>query len=365
MMALVLSWAMPAHAGGDFTDAGRYVFVPLAGSTTVVVVDSRNDGIAGQLDAGLVVSQLESSADLARLAAIDGTSARMSVIDLAGGASLPVDLDFVPQRLLVAGKGVHAVAARMDQGVLAFVDLSRGVVTGRLSGLAPIRDLLFSADGSVVYAAMLDRDSLTVIDVASARLAGEVAPPQAGLGTPASLTRTPSGRGALVRAGAAPVISLVALHAAQASGSIQVGPGVARAYPNATGIHLIVPDNQARTVTFVSAASLKHKATLAGAAGMSNVYSGWFDTVAFVASTDERKLLTYDQPGLERGDDIKLPAAPGRGTVTPDGKKLFLPLADDHSLAVIDAERRRLAGTIPLPGAPTVALMARTFGICH
>ena len=53
------------------------------------------------------------------------------------------------------------------------------------------------------------------------------------------------------------------------------------------------------------------------------------------------------------------------GAVTPDGKKLFLPLADDHSLAVIDAERRRLAGTIPLPGVPSFALMARTFGICH
>jgi len=170
---------------------------------------------------------------------------------------------------------------------------------------------------------------------------------------------------AFLRPAKADVITVADLRASRTSATIEAGAGVARAYTNATGITLVLPDSRSRSVDFLAASTYKRKATLKGAAGMVAVYSGWFDTVTFIPSTAEKAVLVFDQPGLFRGDDIPLGGVPGRGTVTPDGRKLYLPLMESDTLVVVDAENRRLGGTIALPGRPAFAVMGRTFGICH
>ncbi|MGE5517469.1 MAG: YncE family protein [Bacteroidota bacterium] len=361
VFAVALLVPVLGHAAEGFADGLRYVFVAAQDSRQVSVIDSRSDSVAGSLDMGLVPSQLEVAGEPGRLVAVDGASARVAVVPLQGGEAMTVPLEFVPTRLAVAGGRI--VASAPASGRLAVID----VVTGRLTGQgrAPVfRDFQPVGDGDRVILAPETGDGLLLYDLTAMGVAAEVAAPRPGLGGFSALARSPNGRLIYARAAAQPVVAVVDVRGAKVVGEVPVGAGTARAYTNATGITLVLPDSAARSVTLLPS-SLKGATALRGEAGMTGVYSGWFDTVAFIPSAATRSVVVVDQQGGYRGDDIALSGNPGRGTVTPDGRKLYLPLTDGNTVAVIDAEHRRLAGTVTLPGRPTMALMGRTFGICH
>ena len=75
--------------------------------------------------------------------------------------------------------------------------------------------------------------------------------------------------------------------------------------------------------------------------------------------------MIYDLDAMTKVRDIPLNGTAGPGSVTPDGKKLFLPLEDAGEVAVIDAQSRRLTNTIPVGPKPTAAVMAGGYGVCH
>lgn len=337
---------------GLFADGTRYVFVALADQTRLAVLDSRDDAVAGYVELGVEPSQLETTGDSGRLLAVDGRTPRVSVAKMDDGSHVVVPLDFVPSRLAVAGDGRHAVAAAPETGRLAVLDVLAATVVARLSR-APFRDLTAAGDRLVLAP---DR-GLAVLDLVSLQPLAEVASSDAF----GALARSPNSRLVYGRVATRPVVAAVDVRGAKLVG--EVASAAPRAYTNAVGITLLLPEG-GDTVQLVPS-SLKGGVRLHGEADITGVYSGWFDTVAFLPSASARNVVVVDQQGRFRGDDIALGAVPGRGTVTPDGRKLYLPLPDARRVAVIDAERRDLAGYASVPGRPTIALMARTFGICH
>lgn len=354
-LLVLLPFCPAVAAGGGFADGLRYVFVTHQDSAVITVIDSRDDSIAGSIDAGLVPSQLESAGELGRLLAIDGATAQVAIVPLVPGPPALVALDFVPTRLQISADGARAVAAAPADGRIAVLDVAAARVVGQ-GNVAPFRDLLLIGDGPKL---MLGGEVLTLLDLPTLRVVAELG---GGMGGFATLSRSPNGRLAYARAAAA--VLVVDVRAAQVVGEVAAGQGVSKAYTNATGITLILPDSVQRSVALLPS-SLKGGGKVIGEGGMSGVYSGWFDTVAFIPSTKTKALVVIDQQGQERGDDIAVGGVAGRGTVTPDGRKLYLPLTDGRNVAVIDAEHRKLKGMIVMPGRPSMALMARTFGICH
>lgn len=354
-----------AMAADSFGDGLRYVFVMLHDSSQIAAIDSRDDSVAGMVDVGLIPTELETTGDLRRLAAIDGRSPRVSITSLDGGKPTMVGLDFIPTRLMVAGTdSERVVAASPAQGRLALIDVASASVRGQWAAFAPFNDLLTTPEGDKVLLAPRDGEAVTIFDMTRGQPAGEIAPPVDGLGGFQAFSRSPGGRVVYARAAARPMVAALDLRYSRPDGLVEVGDGVAKAYTNAIGITVILPDNVRRKVALLPA-SLKGGRTVAGEAGMNGVYSGWFDTVSFIPSTATRKAIVIDQQAGERVDDIDLGGVPGRGTVTPDGRKLYLPLIDANAVAVIDAEKRTLVRTIPLSATPSIALMAKTFGICH
>ncbi|THF60470.1 YncE family protein [Pseudothauera rhizosphaerae] len=357
---LALFAALPAHAG-NFGDVLRYLFVSHPAGSLVTVIDTRDDRIAGTLDVGLVPLQLEGSGDLAKLVAIDGRSPRVNLVELTGGRLASVALDFVPQRIVVSPNGLKAVAIAPEEGVFALVDLLFAVPLGPTRHHPQLHDLLFDRSGQVLHIA--DAEGIERFDTGTGRALGRIGPAGAVL----RLDSSASGRHLYART-ADGTIHSVALDPSAGTagpGALAAGEGVARAYTNATGTRLFLPDSARRRISIVSPLTLRTEAVLPAAAGLGHVYSAWFDTVAFVASAEGPAVLVFDQEHAVRGADIPLSGVGGRGTVTPDGRKFYLPVADGHSLAVIDAEGRRLAKYIVLDAPPRAALMAVTFGICH
>jgi DNA-binding beta-propeller fold protein YncE len=352
-----------AQLKSDFSAAARYVFIPSRNAPIVTVVERDGDRVVGTLDPGLVPEQVVVSEAAGKLVAIDGSARGVSVIDLANGRRLTIDLDFTPHRLIASPDGYVVAAADLSGGSVAFIELMRVRVASRMTGLSPIRDLMFGSDGAFLYMVAERSNGVGVVDVARGKVIEAIAVPGLRSADAAGLTRSPSGRMGYVKAQGSGTISLVDLSNFRPVREIEVGRDAVKAFPTGFGGYLVVPDNSERTVTIIANASLTVAAMLKGAAEMSTVYSGWFDTLALVPSSAEQKLLVYDLDRLSRAPDIALPGNPGLGAVTPDGAKLYLALHD--KVAVIDLQRRALLRTIAVASDPAAAIMAKSFDICH
>jgi DNA-binding beta-propeller fold protein YncE len=256
-------------------------------------------------------------------------------------------------------------AAEPSAGTVAFIELMRTRVAARITGLSPIRDLMFGADGAFLYVVAERLDGIGVIDVARGKLIEEITVAGLRSATAAGLTRSPSGRMGYVKAQGSRAISLLDLSNFRRVREIEVGRDALKAFPTGFGGYLVIPDNSEQSVTIVANASLTVAAMLKGGVGMTTVHSGWFDTLALVPSAIERKLLVYDLDRLSRAPDITLPGSPGPGAVTQDGAKLYLALEDASKVAVIDLQRRALFRTISVASNPAAAIMAKSFDVCH
>ena len=356
------SVAAPAQ---NFGAVQRYVFVPSRNTPAVAVIERDSDRVVGTIDVGLVPAQIFVSEAVGKLAAVSAGDRRLSVVDLKSGERRSIELDFVPQRLLGSADGNLAVAADLSAGTISFIELARVREVSRITGLPPIRDLLLGADGAFLYVAADGLKGVGVIDIARGKLIAEIPTFAAVPGDVSGLTRSPSGRMGYAKARDGRSVSLLDLSNFRPLTQLDVGRAATKAYPTGFGGYLVVPDNANRTVTVVATSSLTVAGMLKGLAGMTTVYSGWFDTLALVPSITDRKLLIYDLDRLAEAGEIALPGPPAAGAVTSEGTKLYLAVEGTKQVAVVDLQTKRLMKPINLEFEPLAAIMARSFDICH
>ena len=370
----------------DFSSASFYVFVPSRTAPNVSVIDKTTDRLIGRIALPLVPRQIVVSEATHLLGAIDGTSNRIVLVNLASGQSQEVGLAIAPQKLWLDLDGTRLAAVDLWGGTIAFVDLvqppEQSHVRTVVHVAGPIRDVLFSFDAANLFVAADGLDGIGVIDIARSRMLASIPSVGSGKAHITGLTRSPEGLygyaadegGGVTRFEQAPGRPSSAVGIAKAfpagDGSyvvapIGVGIGVAKAFPTGYGEHLVAPNNRTGTVTLVATASSEPVATLPGLPGMSTVYSGWFDEVSIVTSATEHRLLVVDLDRLTAADAIVLPGVPGPGNVTDDSSKLYVPIADANEIAVIDLRNRRLLGAIPVDPEPTAVVMTRSFDVCH
>jgi DNA-binding beta-propeller fold protein YncE len=368
-------------AGRNFSSASFYVFVPSGSSPSVSVIDKTSDRMIGRISLPLIPSQIVVSEVTHTLAAIDGMSPRVALVDLASAQSRAVDLTIVPQRLWLDNDKNRLAAADLWHGEIVFVDLASRRQLSQVNVAGPIRDVLFSDDGSTLFVAADGISGVGVIDVARAQKLAAVPPLASGHGHVTGLTRSPDGLTfyAADEAGIAFDFEQKPDDWRDAGGGAEDPPlghayrvrqigkdfGVAKAFPTGYGEHIVEPNNRTGSVTLVAAETLQPKATLRGLAQMSTAYSGWFDEVSIIASATEHKLLVVDLDRWATAGEIELPGAPGPGDVTSDGDKLYVPVPSANEVAVIDLRNRRLVGAISVDANPTGAVVTRSFDVCH
>ena len=363
LILALLGLSGPLFAQQGFRDVQHYVFIPIAESSTVAVIDIATDKIAGQLDIGLTPRQIELSAPLTKLVAVDGKSPRVAVVDLATAQTQSLNLDFTPDRLLVSPDGAKLAVVDAISGSIAVIDLASGKQTARIGGLPPLVDAMFSSDGASLFLASDKIAGIGVVDVASGRQTASL--PVDGAASVSSFTRSPSGRSAFARPANGGPVRMVDLKTGKPPRDIGSTPGTAPAYPSGTGAYLLVPDERTKSFTIIHGDTLTAGAVLDAGSELGAPSSAWFDSVAFVPSRADHRVLVYDLWRLSKLADIAVSGTPGRGAVTPDGGKLYLPLEDRAQLVVIDAQKRKLSTVITLPARPLAAVMAESYGICH
>lgn len=354
--------ASAAQANIETVDMSRAVYVPMSGVPQVCFIDPDGDRIAGVIDVGMVPDQIGLAASVSKLLVTDGTSTRLNIVDVVTSAIITAALPFIPREITVDPNGLTAAIADDVTGRIILFDMMRRQIIGIVTGPAPLRDMMFSSDGRALYISGGDDQAIAVVDVKAADVTRRI--PTNLTSATLALTRSPDGRRLFVQSRGGDV-GVIDLDRGQPVAPIGAPAGSTVAFPSATGVFLFIADNQLGKLTVIHEADKSTRTVLNAASGVRTVYTAWFETLALVPSEVDRSLLLYDLDTLRPAGTIGLVAAPGRGAVTPDGRKLYLPLPDAKQVAVFDARKREMLGYVSVPYAPAKVVLAGSYGICH
>ncbi|MBL4719823.1 MAG: beta-propeller fold lactonase family protein, partial [Alphaproteobacteria bacterium] len=331
------AWAAtPAVA---LSNIENYVFVPNRASADVAVIDTRTDKVIAKVSVGNTPHQVAVSDTLGKMITSNTADNTISIIDLETlRAVATITLGDTPEHMEISPDGGVLAVGNIEAGTISLVSISENRELKRISGLHEPHNMTFSPSGKWLYVGNLGADFVSVIDVEAGIVVKEipVGDPKAMASTGATneeyqgvinVTRTPDGRLGFAAYGEGDSMAVLDLRTKKKIKTLKLGDLPWRAYSTADGRFMIIPNNGDETVSIVSTSTLSEVARLKGAADMTGVNTGWFETTAFILSRGDNKAVVIDLTTMTRVGEIALPGTPETGVTTPDGKKLYIALS--------------------------------------
>jgi hypothetical protein len=353
LLVLAIGLTRPAFAADSLANVQRLIFVAGSDATSVVAVRADTDAVAGGIDLGVVPRSIQVSEALAKLVAIDGKSLGVVVADLASGLVRLVPLQFVPTRLLLTTDGQTAIAAKDESGEIVLLDLAAMREKMRIDGPTGIRDLMAARDGRSIFVAAQSIAGIAVYSASTWQRTAIIGKRQS-----RALARSLIGHeGFALSEGGHQVVTRFDMK----TGAFSEMPG--RGAVISPSIRwLILPDPSPGTVDILPLENGGKAARFNTKANGAAAYSALFDTVALVPST--KSVFVFDLDTLRPSGEIPISGAAGPGVVIPETTKPYLRVESPRELLVIDAASRAVAA-IKLDFAPSLAVMAGGYGVCH
>lgn len=356
-------------------DGGRFVFVPSRAVPEVTVIDTKSDQVVARIAVNGVPNQVLASDAAGALAVSFAGKSKLEVIPLSGpGNRAEVDLTMTPESMVLSPDGYLVAAADGTRGTVAVASLQNRRRLFHLAGFEDPRNLTFSLDGSQLYIVDGKAMELVVIDVVQESIVERVSldigaagnQKQAGISGASSLTRTPDGRYGFVSFHGLDSVIILDLRTLKPVRRLRVGRAPLRPYGTADGRLMLIPNDGDRSVSVIDTTTLEVVATLPGAQDVTAINTGWFESLAFVMSRSEKRVIVLDLMKFNKAGEIDLPGAPGAGVVNSTGQKLYVSLGDTDQAAVIDTQTHKLLTLVNGMGRqPWGALMARSNNYCH
>jgi len=360
----------------SLADVEKFLFVPSRDAPQVTVIDGRSDRVVARIALPGVPRQVLVSEAVGAMVASFPDRSVLEMVDLSSPAArVKIDLATVPDLIVLSPDGYLVAAADAGAGAVSVVSLQKRQTLLRLSGFGDPRNLTFSLDGSQLYVTDRRIPELAVVDivqqsviertaltagVTSDRVRGEKGGPGV-----SALTRTPDGRYGFVSIASLDSVIIVDLSTFQPVKRIRVGRAPLRPYGTADGRLMLVPNDGDQTVSIIDTTTLETAVTLPGARSVTAINTGWFESLAFVMSGQNR-VAVLDLMKFRKLDDIELPGSPGAGVVTSNGRKLYTTLSDVNQVAVVDTQAHKLSTLIAGVGSqPAGAILARSNNYCH
>ncbi len=367
--AAAAAWAMwPSQQIELRDDVGSYVFVPSRAAPEVAVVDTETDKLVTSLELDSIPDQLLVSDAIGRLITSNRADKTISVIDLATrSVETVVQLDIVPGAMVLSPDGWLLAVSDAAAGTVAVISLQRNAPLTRVDGLFQPSHLTFSDESSLLYVTDARSGEVRLIDLVQSKVISDIDAVDTADGADLSaVTRTPNGRYGFCAVTGRQELAVLDLDSEERIKTLRLGDDPGRPYGTADGRYMMVANNGDRTVSIIGTDTFDVVATLPGAADVTAINTGWFESVAFVISATEDKAVMLDLVELTEVGEIPLESAPGPGVVTADGQKMFVALSGSDKVAVIDIRDRKLAKVIDNVGhEPWGATMARTNNYCH
>ena len=371
-------FAMTAPSALALDDLSNYVFVPNRASAEVAVIDTRTDTVVAHVPVGQVPHQVAVSQTLGKMVVSNTADDTLSVIDLATlRTTATIQLGHEPEHMELDPSGDTLAVGNIGDGTVSLVSLATEREFARVDGLHEPHNMTFDPTGQRLYVGNLGASFVSMIDVPQSAVAGEIAVgPDRALAHHEdddtayqgiiNVTATPDGRLGFAAYGEGDRMAVIDLESGRSLKNLALGDTPWRAFTTVDGRHMIVPNNGDETVSVVSTETLEEVARLPGAADMTGVNTGWFDSLAYVISRADDKALVIDLETMQPAGEIALPGTPETGVVTPDGTKLYVALSDAGTVAVIDVRAKAVTATIEGVGEePWGAHMAGAVNYCH
>ncbi len=360
-------------------DSGRYLYVPNRASADVAVIDTSTDEVVAKVPVGMQPHQVVISDSLGKLVASNTSDDTITIFDLQRfQVEATLTLGNEPEHMELSPGGSVLAVGNIGAGTLSLISLSENRELARVEGLLEPHNLTFSPEGDYVFVANLGANHVSVVSVAEGKVVKEIPvaepTPLASAADQGSaeyqgiinVTRTPDGRLGFAAHGEGNVLAVLDLRTKKTVKTLTLGELPWRAYSTADGRYMLVPNNGDRTVSVISTATLEVVATLPGAADMTGINTGWFETTAFVISRGEDKAVILDLETMRPAGEIALPGTPETGVTTPDGRKLYVALSEADKVAVIDIRARKVIKLIDGVGEePWGATMVGAINYCH
>ena len=359
----------------------HYVFVPNRNSANVAIIDADTDTLVATVKVGNVPHQVAVSDTLGKMIASNTEDNTISVINLKTlKPEATIRLGNEPEHMEIAPNGAIAAVGNIGEGTVSLIDLRADREIRRIAGLHEPHNMTFSPDGKLLYVGNLGANFVSVIDVAKGKVIDEipVGDEQQLAALPGgqddhqgviNVTRTVDGRLGFAAHGDGDVLAIIDLRTRRKLKTLKLGDLPWRAYTTADSRYMIVPNNGDQTVSIFSTVSpFREVARLRGAADMTGVNTGWFETVAFVISRGEGKLVMLDLEKMQNAGEIDFgkDSTPETGVTNPEGTKLYVALSGRNAVAVIDTRARKLIKYIKGVGEePWGAHMVGALNYCH
>jgi hypothetical protein len=360
--ALLVLVATPTYASTsdapDYSHLSGYAFVFGRDTSQVAVLDVDSLSVADTVDIGLTPTQAVVSSAYKRLIAIDGAQRKIAVYDLRGRRALEATLDFAPSSIVASADGRRIAAIAPDTGDVALIDAASLETKGRLR-LGAIGDAMFDGAWERLHVALHGVEGVQTFDARDGSpMPAYIAPSEARY---SALSRSATGRTIFARIAQSGDVDVIDAVRGSVSERKRLQGG--RIYPTGGGRYLLSLDEAAGRLAIENAEGSSVVTTVSWKAR--EIYSAWFDTVAVASSPDSPELLVFDLDARRGSDRLRLPAPPGRGAVTSDGARIFLPVPDSDAVAAVDARRRSIQKFIVTQKRPFLVLIAGGYGICH
>ncbi len=379
-VATILGGIMASSAMALEAPYDHYVFVPNRSSADIAIIDADSDRLVANVNVGNVPHQVAVSDTLGKMIATNTEDNTVSIIDLKTLKTVAtIPLGNEPEHMEIGPGGNIAAIGNIGEGTVSLVSLKGEREVRRITGLIEPHNMTFSPDGKRLFVGNLGANFVSVINVAEGRVVNEipVGDNQAMAALPGAddehqgiinVTRTPDGRLGFAAYGDGDVMAVIDLRTQKKLASIKLGDEPWRAYSTADGRFMILPNNGDETVSIFSTRSpYREVARLKGAADMTGVNTGWFETTAFVISRGDDKVVLLDLMNMQNIGEIKLPGgSPETAVTSPDGTRLYVALSGTNEVAVIDTRTRKLIGRIKGVGKePWGAHMVGSLNYCH
>lgn len=339
----------------------RLAFVAARVAPEIAVLDTEREAVVARLRLDWPARHLAVAKARGELIVATAEDSAVTAYDLRTRMPLRrVVLDLLPELIQLDPTGeVLAVGNYAEDAVtlLRLEDMS----ARRVDGLRAPHNLVFADGGRRLYVANLGADSVSVLDVEDARIAGEILIPRP-VGSEPGITDlhlAPGGRRAWAVPTSGDDLAEIDLATATARPGGRAGPLPWRVAGTADGRLMITGNEGDGTISLLDAASGEEVARLPGGRSISGVLPAWFDSLAFVLSREDRMAHVIDLDRAVGLAAVALPGTPEAGLVTADGGKLLVALGDGDAIAVIDARdpvmARVISGVVPEPARLTAA----------
>ncbi len=359
----------------------HYVFVPNRDSANVAIIDTDTDRLVARVKVGNVPHQVAVSDTLGKLVASNTADNTITIISLKTlKPEATIKLGNEPEHMEISPGGAIAAVGNIGGGTVSLIDLKANREHKRITGLHEPHNMTFSPDGKLLYVGNLGANFVSVIDVAKGKVIDEipVGDEQQLAALPGgeddhqgviNVTRTVDGRLGFAAYGDGDTMAVIDLRTRRKLKTLKLGDLPWRAYTTADSRYMIVPNNGDQTVSIVSTTSpFREVARLRGAPDMTGVNTGWFESVAFVISRGEDKLVVLDLQEMRNTGEISLGkgCTPETGVTNPEGTKLYVALSGCNQVAVIDTRARKIVKRISGVGEePWGAHMVGALNYCH